>query len=488
MWCDWTAPETGIATFAAQGSAFDTLLGVFTGSSSSNLALVTMDDDGGGFHTSLVQFNAQKGTSYQIMLDGFDFEGTGGMFTLSWMLQPTPELVPVIASSPVSQAVLAGSNATFEVISDTPGVSYQWFFDGNPIPDATDPKLTVMQAEADDVGAYSVRLTSSSGLVLRSPQAELQIGTTPDALMHYKYQNVSQSSANGNRPGAGFVSIGIGVTDLLMSPITSSVASNTPCQEPFLIEYKYRGLEATNSGVILVTTEGSEVLARLGVFRDPIIVHTNSLDCDLNSAPLSQPATLLFNATNGHSYKIVIESYQGTGDVHVTSTMGIAPDVPDMPGFCLIPPGGTLQLDMPATNWVPVPACQWRLNGQDLPGATNTSLVITNFSLMHTGAYSVVMSNFVRTATNTVADVDLAGPLTLNPTLTTNNGVVDLLITISNAAPLLLETKTNLDPNIPWLPLATNLEACRTFLHTNNDALADPARFFRAVPWPPLEP
>src|SRR5207247_170504 len=71
VWWSWTAPSAGTATISTAGSSFDTLLGVFTGSSVSALTLVAQNDDaGGGPTTSLVTFNAVSGTTYKIVVDG----------------------------------------------------------------------------------------------------------------------------------------------------------------------------------------------------------------------------------------------------------------------------------------------------------------------------------------------------------------------------------------------------------------------------------
>src|SRR5205814_10141426 len=45
VWFRWTAGSTGTATITTGGSSFDTLLGVFTGSSVSALAVVAQNDD-----------------------------------------------------------------------------------------------------------------------------------------------------------------------------------------------------------------------------------------------------------------------------------------------------------------------------------------------------------------------------------------------------------------------------------------------------------
>src|SRR6185295_4546723 len=57
VWMQWTAPDTGIATFGARGSSFDTLLAVYIGTKVESLTLLAKDDDRGGFYTSSLQFN-----------------------------------------------------------------------------------------------------------------------------------------------------------------------------------------------------------------------------------------------------------------------------------------------------------------------------------------------------------------------------------------------------------------------------------------------
>jgi len=489
VWFEWLCPTDGIATITARGSGFDTLLGVFTGSSLSTLKLVAFDDDAGGFKTSRLEFNGKKGTSYQIMLDGFDVAGVGGPFTLTWGILSTTDVVPMFLSPPMSQAVLNGSNATFQVAAGPPGIAYQWFFEGTAINGATGRVFRVMDAGPDDVGFYSVRTKSSTGIERESGRAELQIATTSGALLHPKFQSVSQPSANGNRPGAGFISIGIGGTDSLHAPATNAGAVHlTPCNNPFSSKYRYRGLQATNTGSIHVTSAGSDVLTRLAVYLDPMSIHTTPLACDTSSALVEQPGKILFQATNGAKYMIVVEAYQSNGDLDLTSSMGIAPAIPEAPGYHWLPEGGGMVLNMPATNWVPAPACRWRLNGQDITGATGPALAITGFNEAKVGTYSVVMSNFVGVATNTVAIINLLDPPVLRASLISQTTNPALLIAVSNAVPFVLVTKTNLSPGLPWQPLVTNQQTGGTFLFTNGNLLADPIRFFGALPWPPTGP
>src|SRR5205814_7267214 len=73
VWWTWTAPSAGSVTINTSGSSFDTLLGVYTGTSVSGLTTVVSNDDiGGGVLQSRVTFNAVVGTTYRIAVDGYN--------------------------------------------------------------------------------------------------------------------------------------------------------------------------------------------------------------------------------------------------------------------------------------------------------------------------------------------------------------------------------------------------------------------------------
>ena len=73
-WWTWTAPRTAPVVVSLMGSSFDTVLGVYTGSSVGNLTLVVENDDVAPATTSQVTFNATVGTAYQIAVDGYGEE------------------------------------------------------------------------------------------------------------------------------------------------------------------------------------------------------------------------------------------------------------------------------------------------------------------------------------------------------------------------------------------------------------------------------
>ncbi|MBI3854778.1 MAG: hypothetical protein HY293_03705 [Planctomycetes bacterium] len=87
VWWSWTAPVTGDVTIDTNGSAFDTVMGVYTGSSVSALTRVAGDDDGGTGTASLVAFFAVAGTDYKISVDGYG--GATGAISLNLVNLPS---------------------------------------------------------------------------------------------------------------------------------------------------------------------------------------------------------------------------------------------------------------------------------------------------------------------------------------------------------------------------------------------------------------
>jgi len=86
VWWTWIPTISGIAKIDTVGSDFDTTLGVYTGSSVSDLTTVVTNDDYGDGLTSRVSFNVVAGTTYHIAVDGYD--GDQGDITLNVIAPP----------------------------------------------------------------------------------------------------------------------------------------------------------------------------------------------------------------------------------------------------------------------------------------------------------------------------------------------------------------------------------------------------------------
>lgn len=85
-WFKWTAPKSGTVWFHTQGSKFDTLVGVYQGTTLSALNEVAFNDDFMLDRTSQLSFEAVGGETYYVCVGGFASGRVRGEFTLAWRM------------------------------------------------------------------------------------------------------------------------------------------------------------------------------------------------------------------------------------------------------------------------------------------------------------------------------------------------------------------------------------------------------------------
>lgn len=168
LWWTWMAPDSGPVVMTTLGSSFDTVMSVYTGTSLQNLALVADNDDGPGLATSALTFNAVRGTTYQIAVDGFG--GDKGSVSLTVRLPVSPT-APQITSQPVNATALegAGSNVTFATaVTGSFPLSFTWQKNEVNLPGGTNGSYTVTNASGANAGDYRLIVTNYSGSVTSS--------------------------------------------------------------------------------------------------------------------------------------------------------------------------------------------------------------------------------------------------------------------------------------------------------------------------------
>jgi subtilase family serine protease len=126
VWWTWTAPFSGIVTNSTSGSNFDTVMGVYTGSTVTALSPIAQDDDSGDGSASQVTFNAVAGTSYQIAVDGYN--GASGTIFLNLFASGAPQFNADLqmTNGGVRVSFNAGWGVTNEVQACTNLVNAQW--------------------------------------------------------------------------------------------------------------------------------------------------------------------------------------------------------------------------------------------------------------------------------------------------------------------------------------------------------------------------
>ena len=260
--------------------------------------------------------------------------------------QPRPALpavLPAITTQPRDRIVATRSAATFSVAAcGTPPFSYQWQFNGQDLPAATNDTLVILQALPGDAGSYRALVSNAAGTV-PSDSATLLVQFPPQI----------------DAPP-------VPATVVRDQSATFTVAASGSA--PLSYQWQFNGANltgATNQTLLLNSVQAVQagayraiVLNTAGAVASAEAVLTVLIPATITVPPTNRlqqvtfnPATLLYNPTN--------VSFNA-------SAVGI----------------GTLRY-------------QWKLNGTALPGATAPSLSVANVTPREEGEYTVTVSDTI---------------------------------------------------------------------------------------------
>jgi Concanavalin A-like lectin/glucanases superfamily/Laminin B (Domain IV)/Immunoglobulin I-set domain/Immunoglobulin domain len=429
VWYTRQAAVDGIATVRTSGSSFDTLLAVYRGDSLETLEPVASDEDDGGFFSSEVRFNVRAGEFFQIAVDGFD--GASGDFALTWEVEPTEDSLPEIEAPPASRTVVAGSEATFSVAANQPSSLYQWFFEGQPIPGATQSSLTLAEVGREHVGAYTVRITNLFQRWLESAPAILEIGPVAGGQSQDKISNPTlsghldnpawvgagasiSSKSQGNSSSltsGGGILVGAGT---LGSQIMNNTHSLAQAGEPNHCgalggSTRWLIVNAGSDGFdFSVDTLGSAIPTILAVYtRNNVLEPLSEVACDKSTG---QVASVTFPASIGRDYWIAVDGWNGAqGIIQLNWRLGRVPPATAAEANLTTPVDGGVVLSATSADAFPPPSWQWLFEGTPIPGATNRLLNLGTVLPENAGRYAVVASNLMGLAIQHVANLQVDG-------------------------------------------------------------------------------
>jgi pectate lyase len=285
--------------------------------------------------------------------DGFDTS----RFKVEFIPGATP---PAIEIDTQEQTALVGQDATFNVVaSGTAPLSYQWYYNTDTaLTNATSSTLTLTNVQLSDSGGYSVVVTNSYGSVTSSvAQLTVNVPVAPSITM----QPQDQTSI---LPGA--------------TATFSVVASGS---DPLDYQWYYN----TNT----VLTNGT----------DSILTITNI-----------QPG-------NAGSYSVTVSNLAGgviSSNAFLTvNTNPVAPVFISQPAsLVVVVTGSTVSVTAAAAGTAPI-GYQWNRNSTPIPGATSSTLTLTNVQTTNSGTYTLTAFNSVGSVTSGPAQltVTLSAPI-----------------------------------------------------------------------------
>jgi len=175
VWWKWTAPGNGSMAVTTQGSYFDTLLAVYTGTAVSTLTAIASNDQATeSVSYSALSFNVAAGTKYYFAVDGW--AGESGFVSLGLTFSPEiSNSAPIITGQPSSQTIVVGQSVDFSVVANgVPDPTYQWRKNGVNLPGATGRIYSIPSVVLGDAGSYTVVVSNIAGAVL-SVAAQLSV-------------------------------------------------------------------------------------------------------------------------------------------------------------------------------------------------------------------------------------------------------------------------------------------------------------------------
>ncbi len=320
---------------------------------------------------------------------------------------------PELTAQPTNRSAVVGTDVTLAASVNNPTpASFQWHKDGIDIFGATGPSYTVYSAQLTDSGTYSVTAFSGAGSTT-STNAVLKVGIVPSiALQPYPIRVPLGGStnlavaANGAPlsyiwvkngavlPGAtssvlsfpSVVNTNYGSYYVIVSNFLASVMSTavgiTPLEPVPTIITQPQSQAVAAGNLVTLSVVATNATTGYTWRKDGIIVSSSSSYVILGVMP-----------THAGNYTVAVTSSGGS----VTSSVAVLtvitpPSFTIQPKDCNTNLGAIVTFTASAGGSGPL-SYQWRKNGLDVPGATDSTLTLVNVQMDDGGSYSTFVSN-----------------------------------------------------------------------------------------------
>ena len=418
VWYTWAPPASGTYTVTTRGSDFDTLLGIYTGSTVAGLTPVAVnDDDPEGGVTSAITLTAIRGTTYRIVVDGVN--GDAGNVVLS-ILNATATLnLYTTAFEPTEgftvKQPLVGQNG-WVALSGGSGATTAQNPGGNGLID------NVIPTQGQQAFVGSLPPTEGAGAVTVYHPVDYPPASGNYPLVNFTTLVRFTNSTNGQHDRFGF------------SPLHVAADAQTPYFTLFfdeasgVVSYQLDdGLGPQSTGHAF----SNDVTYALQVSLD---FGNNVWNATLNGEAVvtNEPLSTLEAATSltGVAADWILANAAAPGDnsmafdnYAINTPQAQLPAILVQPTDVTASTGATVSFSVVAAG-TPTLFYQWFFNGIAIPGeaATKPTYVLEQVSSQSAGSYSVSVSNFIGGQFNTVQS--LGAFLVISTTQPVNTAVV----------------------------------------------------------------
>jgi pectate lyase/pectin methylesterase-like acyl-CoA thioesterase len=360
-----------------------------------------------------------------------------------------PQSPPFIRNQPLSQTTSAGQNVIFAVgAAGSP--TYQWFKNGVAIPGATGPALLLAAVQAVDAGNYSV-VTSNSAGSATSAQAALTVVeaagapviTQPpaaqtaviDAAITFTvsasgagpiaYQWTKDGMPIAGATGATFTRTALQLSDAGFYGVTISNGIGSVTSAPALLTV--RATPVASPPAIL-----AQPLSRTAFAGDAVSFGVTaqgapppSYQWFKDGAPITGANAATLTLTNvqldsAGSYSVRVTNVSGsvTSDPAILTVFTRADLITRQPQSQVVNIGETATFIVAADSAGAI-SYQWRKNGVDIAGATDSTLTLADVQPADTAVYTALVVSGTEAALSAPAVLAVTNQATGLPPLAT---------------------------------------------------------------------
>ena len=347
---------------------------------------------------------------------------------------------PTVTTQPDSQSVITGASASFSVsATGTSPISYQWKKNGTNISGATSSTYTPPATSDADIGAvlvYSVVVTNSAGTAT-STEATLTVTPVPVAITKQPAdQTVTAGEAasftveaTGTAPSYQWKKNDTNIPEATSSTYTTPLASSGDSGALYSVTVSNGAGSVTSSPASLTVTEVPVITTQpmsqavatgqtasfsvVATGTKPLAYQWKKDGSDIAGATSSTYTETSSSALNGAKFSVVVTNSAGTATSNeaVLSDVAIGTQPTNQTAYA----GQTASYSVTAGGTGPF-TYQWKKNGTDISGATNSSYTTPATTSADIGtalAYSVVVSNGAGTVTSSTATMTVSARYSL---------------------------------------------------------------------------